>query len=419
MIDTFHRRDAEHAFERALRRGTRDTSILSRIRGRDNRVLRLNDVLAAVPVRGERYVGIEDVPVERIVGTEDRGDDYSRDFHPRKRALAARWIPIYQLLANSDFDEPITAIDVGGLYFVRDGNHRVSVARHLERVFINASVTRYDVPVSLPRHIDRNQIPLLRRKVRFYQRTAAFDVIDERHFLVACPRTWDYLEREMNEFNFAWFVRRFGREPRDREEQLRTWYENLYRHAIDFIRANHVTYLFPGMRETDVFAEMLRLWNSHGDPDEIWLGEVYRAFVRRQRRRQVVRALPQAILNLLAVFFESPEDEYRRFRAISRVDELVPDFRPLPKRRGFYRFLRHELVHRFAPGLKPELGRAPHLSELTVRWHDRFYGPVASHALVLDNPAAQTSFYRRFSRRYLTHVLDGSVEIHRALDAFS
>lgn len=416
MANALQKRDAESAFERAYRKGRRDTNVLSRLQGQDNGILRLKDVTAVVPVHGESYQGVDDVPVHRILGTENRGDDYSRAFLPLKRSLAARWMQIHQLLAHSEFDEPISVIELGGSYFVRDGNHRVSVARSIGRTFLNAIVTKYDVPVSIPADLDRNQLSLLREEVRFHQRTGTFDVLDDSHFSVACRRTWKYLEREINEYNYSWFVRRFDRQPENKAEQVLTWYENLYRPALDFIRKNYLTYLFPGMRETDVFVEMLRLWNSHENPDGLWFGDVYLRFAIRQRRRQLFRAIPQTFLNAFRIVVESPEDEYRRFIEVSRVNQIVPGFNPLPKRKGFYRFLHHELVHVFARGLQSELGRAPHIQELSAVWHERFYAPLAEYARQCDSPAEQTACYRRLSKAYLKRVLEGSVDLAQEIE---
>jgi hypothetical protein len=101
------------------------------------------------------------------------------------------------------------------------------------------------------------------------------------------------------------------------------------------------------------------------------------------------------------------------------VEEIIPAFRPLPKEKGFYRFLYRELVHRYAPALKPELGRAPYIHELTRRWYRDFYAPVAKYAASYHTPAKQTKFYMNFSRRYLHAVLAGRIEICAALSAFA
>jgi len=274
--------------------------------GRDNQALLLSQVMENVTVGGGTDVGVQEVGIDRIVGTENRGEDFSRDFHPRKRWLASRWIAIHGLMTRSEFHEPISVIEVGGTFFVRDGHHRVSVAKALNKEFLPASVTRYNLPFSLPRSLDRNKLPLIRAKAQFHRNTGVFEILDEKEFFVACPTTWEWLEKEICEYNRAWFVRRFSRRPKNLAEQVTTWNDNLYHNAIDFIRRNSLTYLFPGKRETDIFVEMIRLWNSYDNPDE----------------------------------------EYRQFAAISQVEEIVPGFRPLPKEKGFYRFLYRELVHR-------------------------------------------------------------------------
>jgi hypothetical protein len=160
---------------------------------------------------------------------------------------------------------------------------------------------------------------------------------------------------------------------------------------------------------------MIRLWNSYDNPDEIWLGEIYREFIDRRRRKRFLRTPVQALASATGRLFKSAEEEYRQFAAISQIEELVPAFHPLPKEKGFYRFLYRELVHRYAPALKPEYGRAPYIQELTPRWHKEFYAPVAKHALMYPSGPQQTQFYMRFSRRYLRQILERRIELCAAL----
>lgn len=108
--------NARNAFRAAVRKGRRDTSLLSRLSSRDNRILLLSHVLESVSTTGETYLGLQDVRVDRIIGTENRGDEFSRDFKPLKTWLEQRWMIIYDLLNHSELDEPITAIEVGGLF---------------------------------------------------------------------------------------------------------------------------------------------------------------------------------------------------------------------------------------------------------------------------------------------------------------
>ena len=417
-----HRIDEEvsrNAFDSAHRRGKRDTGLLSRLAGRDNRLLMLSHILENTTPGSETYLGVSEIEVEKIIGTENRGDDFSRDFQPRKRWLAERWIGVYQLLSRSKLHDTIGVVEVGGYYFVRDGHHRVSAARALSIEFLPAEVSSYPLPYYLPEKMDRNLLPLLRGKDRFHRRTGIFDIISEEEFFVAYPETWAWLEKEICEYNRGWFIRRFHRQPDSIAEQINTWYVNLYRNAIEYIRRNSLTYLFPGKRETDIFVEMIRLWNSFDHPDGIWLGEIYTIFIARQRRRRLLRSTLQFFTSSAGLLFMSAEEEYRRFTRISQIEELVPDFRPLPKEKGFYRFLYRQLIHHYAPALKQEYGRAPYIQELVPRWHRQFYVPVAEAARQMGNRYDQVRFYTGFSRRYLRRFLAGELQLENALARYT
>lgn len=410
---------ARSAFHDSLKAGKRDTGLFSRLGRQDNRLLLLSQVLSNVDAGSETYVGVREIEVERIIGSENRGDDFSRDFHPLNRRFEQRWLAVYHLLSRSELNDPVSLVEVGGSYFVRDGHHRVSAAKALNIEFLAADISSYPLPYNLPAGMDRNLLPLLRGKDRFHRRTGIFDILDEGDFHVACPATWSWLEKEICEYNRAWFVRRFGREPESMSEQVHTWYVNLYRNAIEYIRRTSIAYLFPGMRETDIFVEMIRLWNSFEQPDGMWLGEIYTIFLRRQRRRRLFRSALQFFFTAVGSVLMSPEEEYRRFARISQVEELVPEFRPLPKKEGFYGFLYRQLVHRYAPALKGEYGRAPYIQELTPRWHRDFYAPVAAEARKHGSGLDQVRYYKSFSRRYLRPLLEGRVNMDAALGSFS
>ena len=410
---------ARAAFSDSLKAGKRDTGLFAKIRRRDNRLLPLSQVLSIVSAGSETYLGVREVEVGRIIGTENRSDDFSRDFHPLNKNFEQRWIAVYLLLSGGELGDAISLIELGGRYFVRDGHHRVSTARALGIDFLTAEVSSYPLPYSLPERVDRNDLPLLREKDRFHQRTGAFDVIDEGEFHVACPETWQWLEKEICEYNRAWFVRRFDREPESMREQLDTWYENLYRNSIEYIQRNSLTYLFPGKRETDIFVDMIRLWNSFDNPDGMWLGEIYALLLRRGRRRRLVRGALQFVISIAGSLLMSPDEEYRRFAGISQIEELAPDFRPLPRVEGFYSFLYRQLVHHYAPALKKEYGRAPYIQELTPRWHRELYAPVATEARARYGGVDQVRFYKGFSRRYFDRLLEGRVNIREALRSYA
>lgn len=90
------------------------------------------------------YRGIQDIPLRQIVGTVGRPHDFSRKFHPLQKSALNRWINL-RLLARDSGWPPVQVYQVGNLYFVLDGHHRVSVANYLRFRTIEAEVWAYPV----------------------------------------------------------------------------------------------------------------------------------------------------------------------------------------------------------------------------------------------------------------------------------
>lgn len=80
------------------------------------------------------------VPLNVLVGTVSRSQDFDRLFRPRNEALRERWERLASLPANAAPLPPVSLIRVGELYFVEDGHHRVSVARARGQLAIDGHV---------------------------------------------------------------------------------------------------------------------------------------------------------------------------------------------------------------------------------------------------------------------------------------
>ncbi len=91
-----------------------------------------------------RFMGVNEIPVEKIVGTLNRNNDFDHKFRPLKSYLRDRWVNVYLTLENNGLT-PIVVHKVGDGYYVEDGHHRVSVARSLGRTFIQAKVWEYPI----------------------------------------------------------------------------------------------------------------------------------------------------------------------------------------------------------------------------------------------------------------------------------
>ncbi len=124
------------------------TDIISLFRGRPNWLLSFEEVLRALPVKGQQYRGLQQVPLSQIVGSVDRYHDFNRKFLPTQDHTRSRWESVDRAVLSDIALPPVQLYKVGDAYFVKDGNHRVSVAREKGAEFIDAEVI--EVHITLP-----------------------------------------------------------------------------------------------------------------------------------------------------------------------------------------------------------------------------------------------------------------------------
>ena len=92
------------------------------------------------------YASREEIPIERIIGTLNRREDFDRQFRPLGGHLRDRRVNTCLTLERQGWD-PVLVHKVGNRYYVEDGHHRVSVARWLGMTSIQANVWEYPVKV--------------------------------------------------------------------------------------------------------------------------------------------------------------------------------------------------------------------------------------------------------------------------------
>jgi hypothetical protein len=134
--------DAQDDFTRARRRYELDRlgSWLRRDPGQD-RLLQFDQVIGELGFRGEYYLGLRTIRLDTVVGTVDKACDFDRRFWPASARDRQRWAELDGAERGGAVLPPIEVLRVGGLYFVKDGHHRVSVARATGQQMIDADVT--------------------------------------------------------------------------------------------------------------------------------------------------------------------------------------------------------------------------------------------------------------------------------------
>lgn len=91
-------------------------------------------------IPNRHHAGHISVPIDRIRGSEGRTEDFDDAFHPLHDRMKGRWLNVASVRLAGDSLPPVELIQAGGIYFVRDGHHRISVARALGEAYIDAEV---------------------------------------------------------------------------------------------------------------------------------------------------------------------------------------------------------------------------------------------------------------------------------------
>src|SRR3984885_5456263 len=163
---------AQHDFMRARRQAT-VAQVAARLRREPDDVraiLPYEEVIEALGFVSERAAGSAVVRLDAIVGTVDRGRDFDRRFRPTSGNVRSRWERIAAAMRRGEAMPPVDLLRIGEIYFVRDGHHRVSVARALGRTDIDARVTEVVTRVGANRRITLDKLPLKSHERVFFER---------------------------------------------------------------------------------------------------------------------------------------------------------------------------------------------------------------------------------------------------------
>jgi hypothetical protein len=269
-MDTgFPASDAQTDFTRA-RRGRALSRLSGRIRREPtdvNVILPFEEVVAALGRDRERDVGLRSIPLDSIVGTVDRGKDFDRSFRPTSGRVRGRWQRIAEAQRRGKDMPPVDVYRIGDLHFVRDGHHRVSVARAQGRTHIDAYVTEVITKLPVGDELRPSDLPLKGHERLFLERVP---LSAEARRRINPSDPWDY--GCLAEGVEAWGLRAIQArgEFMTREEVAEAWFREDYLPVVATLREAG---LLDGNNETDLYMRVVsdryKLMRTHEWSEEI------------------------------------------------------------------------------------------------------------------------------------------------------
>ncbi len=205
---------------------------------------RLGSTLSGRHVRKE-------IPLSAIVGSMGRYRDFTRTFLPLRDSDSNRWARVKVAADGLAGLPPIDVYQLGDVYFVLDGNHRVSVAREAEASFIEANVIQVETRVPLSPDDDIDDLLLKSELVQFLDYTNIDRLCPDHQLRVTAPGQYLKL-MELIDIHHYYMSRAAGQKI-PFEEAVLDWHEHVYLPTVRFIRERGMLRGFPKRTETDLF----------------------------------------------------------------------------------------------------------------------------------------------------------------------
>ncbi len=245
--------DAHRKFDYAKRQATIE-SLVALLRGRPDDLLPFDDVQRKLGLHITRERGLQQVPLAQIVGSVGKYRDFTRSFWPRSEKLRERWKWIF--VAAHDFRglPPVELYQVGEIYFVKDGNHRISVAMALGSSSIDAYVTEYITPVQLTVatvESDLDALALQIERQRFLGRTRLLELRPDAQVEVSHPGGYDRLQEHIAVP--AYLLSQQTGQPMAWDEAVTLWYDDVYLPVVAAIHRLGLAQRYPGRKDADLY----------------------------------------------------------------------------------------------------------------------------------------------------------------------
>lgn len=231
----FPQSDAQFDFSRA-RRSRALKRLADRLRREPSDVdliLPFEEVVEALGRRGERYLGLQTIALDSIVGTVDRRREFDRSFRPTSSKVRPRWERIATAQRRGEPMPPIDIYRIGDMHFVKDGHHRVSVARALGHAVLDAYVTEVLTKVE-PGRLRPSDLPMKSHERLFYDRVPLPPEARGRIQLSDPTRGYAQLAEGVEAWGFR--VIQGRREPMTREEVAEHWHRDEYLPVVEMLR---------------------------------------------------------------------------------------------------------------------------------------------------------------------------------------
>ncbi|MCR5495397.1 MAG: transcriptional regulator [Treponema sp.] len=226
-------------------------------------MISLKAVKKLVKPQTETYIGMQVVPINKIIGSEGRYKDFDNQFFPKRSVVKERWEHVDEALIKDIVLPPIKVYELGGLYFVRDGNHRVSVAKSKGVEFIDAEVISLQTEIKLsPVRSLQGMIKqiIAYEKRNFYMETNFGDITEYWCLDFSTAGQYDKILQHI--LTHKYFINLNKTEEISMEEAILSWYQTVYMPVADSIEKCNIMKYFKNHTVSDLYIFIISFYDE-------------------------------------------------------------------------------------------------------------------------------------------------------------
>jgi hypothetical protein len=274
-------------------------AVLNRVRAALRRqpilLLPFEEVQARLLVRGQVDRGYRAVPLASIVGSQGRHRDFDRWFLPQSDRLGDRWKRIDRAYGERIELPPVELYKLGQIYFVRDGHHRISVARRRGQSAIDAHVIELLIDVPLSPDLQERDLDRVEEQSDFFEWTNL--ALLRPGSVVEVSNAGGYLELIAQINRHRLLLSRHHRRDVSAAEAITAWYDDVYVPLVQRIRRSDLLRAFPARTEADLYVAIANYQHVAGEQRgrEVDFDEALRAYVAWHGSRWARRRLKPSI----------------------------------------------------------------------------------------------------------------------------
>ena len=309
MINQYLNIEAEEAYDKFKR----SRGFLGFTLGKTEELKSFKIVQDEMKAFNNSYLGIRTVPIDHIVGSVGKIEDFDKNFVPKNKIVKNRWCNIYKVMVSDGNLPPIQLYKIKDEYFAYDGNHRISVAKYLNSKSTEAEVTEFFPSTDDPKDV------IYWEKFYFYKQTEIEEINTDN------SGTYEILVRKIQDFEKK--LKHTHSDNLTFIEVSKLWYKNIYRPIIEILEINGINEEMRKEKFGDIFIDFLDFKNYLEEGGQRVFGYCYSLiyFLNKSKENYSLNGKNSVYLDsyLIKLFLNIYKNDVESSLDIERLHKLI------------------------------------------------------------------------------------------------